>query len=63
MNYKLEFLPSTLKKWKKLDSSIQKQFKKKLVKILECPDIPSNRLRIFQNHHKIKLRASGDECI
>ena len=30
MIYKLKFLPTALKEWKKLDNSIQAQFKKKL---------------------------------
>ena len=32
MNYKLKFLSTALKEWKKLDNSIQSQFKKKLKK-------------------------------
>jgi hypothetical protein len=30
MSYKLRFLPTALKEWKKLDQSIKQQFKKKL---------------------------------
>ena len=30
MNYKLKFLPTALKEWKKLDNTIQAKFKKKL---------------------------------
>ncbi len=30
MNYKLKFLPTALKEWKKLDNTIQTQLKKKL---------------------------------
>jgi mRNA interferase RelE/StbE len=30
MSYRLKFLPTALKEWKKLDSSIQTKFKKKL---------------------------------
>jgi mRNA interferase RelE/StbE len=29
MNYKLKFLPTALKEWKKLDNSLKDQFKKK----------------------------------
>ena len=29
MRYKLKFLPTALKEWKKLDNSIQAQFRKK----------------------------------
>ena len=59
MNYKLKFLPSALKEWKKLDASIQTQFKKKLTECLRQPHLPKNRLSGFENHYKIKLRASG----
>ncbi|MCD6185425.1 MAG: type II toxin-antitoxin system RelE/ParE family toxin [Deltaproteobacteria bacterium] len=59
MHYKLKFLPTALKEWKKLDNSIQVQFKKKLKNVLTKPHILSNQLRGFENHYKIKLRASG----
>lgn len=59
MNYKLRFLPSSLKEWKKLDKSIKQQFKKKLEKRLTNPHVPSALLFGFTNHYKIKLRSSG----
>jgi len=59
MNYKLKFLPIALKEWKKLDNSIQVQFKKKLKELLKSPHIPGSQLSGFENHYKIKLRASG----
>ena len=61
MNYKydLKFLPTALKEWKKLDSSIQSQLKKKLKERLQNPHVPASRLHGFENHYKIKLRASG----
>lgn len=63
MSYKLKFLPSALKEWKKLDTSIQSQLKKKLAELLENPHIPANKLSGFENHYKIKLRASGYHLI
>jgi len=57
--YKLKFLPTALKEWKKLDSSIQGQLKKKLKERLQNPQVPANLLHGFENHYKIKLRASG----
>lgn len=57
--YKLKFLPTALKEWKKLDNSIQAQFKKKLVECLNEPHIASSQISNFENHYKIKLRASG----
>jgi mRNA interferase RelE/StbE len=59
MNYKLKFLSTALKEWKKLDNSIQSQFKKKLKKRLRNPHEPGSQLSGFENHYKIKLRASG----
>ncbi len=59
MNYKLKFLPTALKEWNKLDNSIQSQFKKKLAERLEKSHIPSFKLSGFDDHYKIKLRASG----
>ncbi len=59
MIYKLKFLPTALKEWKKLDNSIQTQFKKKLTERLQQPHIPGSQLSGFENHYKIKLRASG----
>lgn len=59
MKYSLKFLPTALKEWKKLDNSIQAQFKKKLADRLEKPHILSSKLSGFENHYKIKLRASG----
>jgi len=59
MSYKLKFLPTALKEWKKLENAIQVQFKKKLEERLDFPHIPSCQLSGFKNHYKIKLRASG----
>ena len=59
MNYKLKFLPTALKEWKKLDNTIQIQFKKKLKNRLKSPHVAGSQLPGFQNHYKIKLRTSG----
>ena len=58
MNYKLRFLPTAIKEWKKLDNTIQTQFKKKLKERLKSPHVHGSQLRGFENHYKIKLRAS-----
>ncbi len=63
MNYRLKFLPTALKEWKKLDNSIQKQFKKKLAERLQKPHVISAKLSGFENHYKIKLRARGYRLI
>lgn len=59
MTYKLKFLPSALKEWKKLAPPIQKQFKKKLEERVINPHIPASQLRGFKNTYKIKLRSAG----
>ncbi len=59
MTYKLEFLPSATKEWRKLGVTIQRQLKKKLVERLEQPRVPASRLHGVQNRYKIKLRQSG----
>ncbi len=57
--YKLKFLPTALKEWKKLDSTIKGQLKKKLKERLQSPHVEASLLYGFENHYKIKLRASG----
>lgn len=58
--YELEFDASALKEWRKLDGSIQAQFKKQLAKRLRAPHVPSARLHgDLQNTYKIKLRDAG----
>ena len=59
MSYKLKFLPTALKEWKKLDNTIQKQLKKKLKERLSEPHVAGSRLSGFEGHYKIKLRNSG----
>ncbi len=59
MLYKLKFLPSALKEWKKLAPPIQKQFKKKLNERLQNPHIKASQLKGFKNTYKIKLRSVG----
>ena len=58
MSYRLKFLPSAFKEWKKLGETIREQFKKKLAERLEIPEVVADRLRGFPNHYKIKLRSS-----
>jgi len=59
MNYKLKFLPTALKEWKKLSVDIREHFKKKLTERVITPRIPSDQLRGFKDVYKIKLRSSG----
>ena len=59
MSYELEFLPSALKEWQKLDNSIKVQFKKKLSERLENPKVTKDKLRGYGDVYKIKLRDVG----
>lgn len=59
MAYRLQFLPAALREWKKLDPSLQAQFKKKIVERLETPHVPAARLQGFHHVYKIKLRTAG----
>ena len=59
MSYELEFLPSALKVWQKLDNSIKVQFKKKLSERLENPKVTKDKLRGYEDVYKIKLRDVG----
>ena len=63
MSYKLKFLPSALKEWKKIAPPIQTQFKKKLQERLLKPRIPSGKLSGFKDVYKIKLRSVGYRLI
>ncbi len=59
MSYNLDFKPQALKEWKKLDNSIQSQFKKKLKERIQNPKISADKLSGYENVYKIKLRGSG----
>lgn len=59
MTYELLFLPSALKEWEKLGSTLREQFKKKLAERLETPHVPGDALHGLQDHYKIKLRSAG----
>jgi mRNA interferase RelE/StbE len=59
MSYELQFLPSALKEWQKLGSTLQAQFKKKLVERLAQPQVQADALHGMPDHYKIKLRSAG----
>jgi len=64
MTYSLKFKPKALKEWNKLNSTIKKEFAKKLEAILKNYHIPNNKLSGFCSIYKIKLRQSYyDTCI
>jgi len=59
MTYKIKFTPVSNKEWKKIDSSIRAQFRKKLAKVVLNPRILKNKLIGYENIYKIKLKKSG----
>jgi len=59
MSYSLEFKESALKEWRKLDSSLREQFKKRLAERLEEPRVESARLSGMPDCYMIKLRSTG----
>lgn len=64
MKYDLEFHPSAMKEWKKLDSNTKEQFRKVLKRRLIEPQVVSARLHNpLNNCYKIKLRQSGYRLI
>ncbi|QPT40425.1 mRNA interferase RelE [Oligella ureolytica] len=52
MNYKLLFKVEAEKEWSKLDFTIKRQFKNKLVECLKNPYTPSVRLNGMKNCYK-----------
>lgn len=63
MSYSLRFHELALKEWKRLNKSLQEQFKKKLAERLEHPRVPSAALSGMTDCYKIKLRAAGYRLI
>jgi mRNA interferase RelE/StbE len=59
MTYELQFKKQALKEWKKLDSTVQVQFKKKLKERLEKPYVESAKISGGESLYKIKLRQLG----
>lgn len=59
MNFKLRFHELALDEWKKMNSTLREQFKKKLSERLEHPRVPSAALSGMPDCYKIKLRKAG----
>lgn len=55
--YELQFLPSALKEWRRLDSTVREQFKQRLSARLIDPHIESAKLYGMPGCFKIKLKA------
>lgn len=57
--YKLVFKRDAEKEWRKQDSTIREQFKKKLKERLANPRVEPSRLSGMEDFYKIKLRSAG----
>lgn len=57
--YELKLRKTALKEWRQLDSTVRKQFLKKLAERLAKPHVASARLSSMADCYKIKLVASG----
>ena len=57
--YRLQFIPSAEKEWRKLGTTVRRQFTKKLEERLSDPRISSAKLFDLPDCYKIKLRQSG----
>jgi len=54
--YTLNFLTSAQKEFKKLDSVVQKRIKKKLLLLVENPEILKNNIKPLKGEHQGKFR-------
>src|SRR3954453_7126691 len=59
MSYDLQFLPSALKEWRKLDAFNRDLLRKKLAERLISPRVPADALHGMKDCYKIKLRSVG----
>jgi len=63
MTYRLRFKVEAEKEWRKIDSTIRNQFKRKIEKVLQNPHIPTAKLSGLDDCYKIKLRSAGYRLI
>ena len=59
MSYELAFHPDALLEWRKLDTTVREQFKKKLAERLQHPRVQAAKLAGHKDRYKIKLRSVG----
>ena len=59
MTFELQFHPDALDKWRRLDSTVREQLKKKLADRLVEPRVPAARLSGQRDRYKIKLKSLG----
>jgi len=59
MGYRLRFVKSALREWKKLDPFIKDQFREHLKERLEHPRVESAKLRGHRDLYRIELKSVG----
>jgi mRNA interferase RelE/StbE len=59
MTFELQFHPDALDEWRKLDSTVRQQLKKRLAERLVEPRVPAARLSGQRDRYKIKLKSLG----
>lgn len=59
MTFELQFHPDALDEWRRLDSTVREQLKKKLAERLVEPRVPAARLSGQRDRYKIKLKSLG----
>ena len=59
MTFELQFHPGALDEWRRLDSTVKEQLKKKLAERLVEPCVPAARLLGQRDRYKIKLKSLG----
>ena len=59
MTFELQFHPDALDEWRKLDSTVREELKKKLAERLVEPRVPAARLSGQRDRYKIKLKSLG----
>jgi mRNA interferase RelE/StbE len=61
--FELAFVPEALKEWHRLDKAVQRQFQRKLEKLLIEPRVASMKLRHHPDCYRIKARKAGYRAI
>jgi mRNA interferase RelE/StbE len=59
MSFELRFHPDALDEWRRLDSTVREQLKRKLAERLMEPRVPAARLAGQRERYKIKLKSLG----
>ena len=59
MSFELRFKEEALAEWRRLDSSVREQFRKRLAECIEHSRMPAAKPLGHPDRYKIKLRSAG----